>query len=90
MAQPETRQERRETPQDSYEEVTPTPRVIEPCIAILYDDSQPGPGMFHLLDCGHVIAIDGQDTRCGSNCKRPLEATGPQSSQAVVRSALDR
>ncbi|KAF2683713.1 hypothetical protein K458DRAFT_487813 [Lentithecium fluviatile CBS 122367] len=46
-----------------YHEYLPT--RVEPC-AILNVNDKPGP--FHLLACGHLVAIDCEDTRCGLNC----------------------
>ncbi|KAL1800978.1 hypothetical protein ACET3X_001320 [Alternaria dauci] len=59
-------------PQASYEGPASNQQVpftIEPCTNTFRDDGKYGPGMFHLLKCGHIVAIDGGDTRCGINCQ---------------------
>lgn len=40
------------------------PTRVEPCAVDTAGKSVP----FHLLDCGHIVAADGDDTRCGINC----------------------
>jgi hypothetical protein len=44
--------------------------MIEPC-AIVYDEAgKEVCGVFHLLTCGHIVAIDEKkDLRCGRNCE---------------------
>jgi hypothetical protein len=40
------------------------PTLVEPCAVDANTKSVP----FHLLSCGHVVAVDTDDTRCGINC----------------------
>jgi hypothetical protein len=68
--------EMHDSPQDNYEwsAITPyTPVTIEPCTTTSHDDGQGKPGMFHLLNCGHVVAIDSEDTDCGINCQSAID-----------------
>ncbi|KAI4701884.1 hypothetical protein J4E89_010403 [Alternaria sp. Ai002NY15] len=81
-----TEQQRRDTPQDSVERVTSAIRTIRPCSGTVDDHGRTAPNMFHLLDCGHVVVIDGSDTRCGSNCRYPINGANPQFSETLVKS----
>ncbi|KAF2247029.1 hypothetical protein BU26DRAFT_339903 [Trematosphaeria pertusa] len=40
------------------------PGIIEPCAV----DVEERPQAFHLLTCGHIVAVDAEDKRCGLNC----------------------
>ncbi|RYN67244.1 hypothetical protein AA0117_g4486 [Alternaria alternata] len=73
-------------PQASYGEPASNQQAqfaIEPCAAILRHDGNVRSGMFHLLKCGHIVAIDGGDTRCGINCQET--ANSAQSSTLYAR-----
>jgi hypothetical protein len=51
------------------------PNMIEPC-AIHFDDlDNTLTGTFHLLSCGHVVAIHDPETRCGRNCPHAVAFT---------------
>jgi hypothetical protein len=68
--------EMHDSPQDNYEWSADTryaPVTIEPCTTTFGDDGQGEPGMFHLLNCGHVVAIDSKDTNCGINCQSAID-----------------
>ena len=74
-AQSEMKPEIRDLPHHRYEGSAGnqhTPNTIEPCTTILHNDGGSGPGRFHLLQCGHIAAIDGEDTRCGINCQETV------------------
>src|SRR5690348_7836390 len=50
-------------------DATCVPNVVQPCAPLLIaGSSNPVPGRFHLLACGHIIAVVDQDSRCGRNC----------------------
>ncbi|KAF1835827.1 hypothetical protein BDW02DRAFT_596930 [Decorospora gaudefroyi] len=40
------------------------PSAIDPC-SIMTNGQ---PSLFHLLTCGHIVAVDEHDRRCGANC----------------------
>jgi len=81
-----TEQQKWDTPQDSVERVTSAIRMIRPCTGLVDDHNRIAPNMFHLLDCGHVVVIDGSDTRCGSNCRYPINGANPRFSETVAQS----
>ena len=46
--------------------------IIEPCATLHDGAGNDVPGMFHLLTCGHIIAIDDENRRCGRNCAQAV------------------
>ncbi|KAF1844163.1 uncharacterized protein K460DRAFT_159380 [Cucurbitaria berberidis CBS 394.84] len=57
-------------PGDPFHEYVPN--IVEPCCT-LTDGLVTEAGRFHLLSCGHLIAIDEIDRRCGRNCQHATE-----------------
>ncbi|RAR07780.1 cytochrome p450 3a10 [Stemphylium lycopersici] len=47
--------------------------AISPCSTIPDAHGTIQPSLFHLLSCGHVVAIDEPDRRCGQNCHHATE-----------------
>jgi hypothetical protein len=69
-----------DTPQNSYEQGADNQYAsytIEPCAMMVRDHSDPRPSMFHLLQCGHIVAVDGEDTRCGITCQEGTNIAQP-------------
>ncbi|EAT90693.1 hypothetical protein SNOG_02481 [Parastagonospora nodorum SN15] len=46
--------------------------VINPCATLIDGTGDDVSGMFHLLTCGHIIAVDDENRRCGRNCAQAV------------------
>jgi hypothetical protein len=67
------------------------PGAIKPCTTHLNDSETKVASLFHLLSCGHIVAIYENDQRCGRNCQHALATSiasqspaGSNNSQAYV------
>ncbi|KAF2827776.1 hypothetical protein CC86DRAFT_288865 [Ophiobolus disseminans] len=60
--------------------------MIEPCATTTGAAGRKICGIFHLLTCGHIIAIDNEDRRCGRNCQHAatLSASTLEHSEELI------
>jgi hypothetical protein len=57
------------------------PGAIKPCTTHINDSGNKVASLFHLLTCGHVVALYDSDQRCGRNCQHMATLIPSQSLQ---------
>ncbi|KAF1914465.1 hypothetical protein BDU57DRAFT_478585 [Ampelomyces quisqualis] len=60
----------------SYHEYAPP--AIEPCATFFDESGAKAPGRFHLISCGHLVAVVESDRRCGRNCHHAFTLANAQ------------
>jgi hypothetical protein len=58
-------------PHPHYEHV---PILIEPCAMFYKKFGGKASDIFHLLSCGHIVATEDHDRRCGRNCQHAFRS----------------
>jgi hypothetical protein len=70
------------------------PGAISPCTTHVDSSGEEVPSLFHLLSCGHIVAANDCDQRCGRNCQHAVATTsspslpGATGSKAYVKHNL--
>jgi hypothetical protein len=55
------------------------PGAITPCATHVDVAGKVVTSLFHLLSCGHIVAVDDRDQRCGRNCQHAVTLAASQS-----------
>jgi hypothetical protein len=62
------------------------PGIIEPCATLVDEHGEKVCNVFHLLTCGHIIALDEKDQRCGTNCQHTATLIASSGTEQVLHS----